>query len=52
MLISLKDDHHVKFIKSKISVFTYVTEMQPVKSPNSNSLEFQYFKNSINFHNT
>lgn len=52
MLISLKGDHHVKFITRKIAVFRYVTERQSMKSPNSNAFEFQYFKNSISFPNT
>jgi len=52
MLISLKGERHIKFITRKMAKFRYDTGGHLMKSRNSNALEYQYFKNSINFHDT
>ena len=45
MFISLKGDRHVKFITRKMAMFRYDTGGHSMKPPNSNALEYQYFKN-------
>jgi len=52
MLISLKGDRRVKFIRRKLTMFRYDPGGHSMKPPNSNALDYQYFKNSISFHNT